>query len=58
MELKNHDLGNGETSPGVRYEKRALSNPETGDPIDGLHAVRITLDNPSQLNSYTTDMVV
>jgi 6-oxo-cyclohex-1-ene-carbonyl-CoA hydrolase len=25
--------------------------------VPGLHTVRITLDNPSQLNSYTTDMV-
>ena len=25
--------------------------------MDGLHAVRITLDNPKQLNSYTTEMV-
>jgi 6-oxo-cyclohex-1-ene-carbonyl-CoA hydrolase len=28
-----------------------------GRAVDGLHATRITLDNPSQLNSYTTDMV-
>jgi 6-oxo-cyclohex-1-ene-carbonyl-CoA hydrolase len=28
-----------------------------GQVVDGLHATRITLDNPAQLNSYTTEMV-
>jgi hypothetical protein len=33
-----------------------LRSPD-GTLVDGLHAVRITLDNPKQLNSYTTEMV-
>jgi 6-oxo-cyclohex-1-ene-carbonyl-CoA hydrolase len=28
-----------------------------GSPVDGLHNVWITLNNPSELNSYTTEMI-
>ena len=56
MEFKNHDLTNGHAPAGVSYETRPLKDPE-GNEIDGLHTVWITLDNPQQLNSYTTDMV-
>lgn len=42
--------------PTVRYESTPLRDPE-GGVVDGLHVVRITLDNPEQLNSYTTAMV-
>jgi len=41
---------------GVRYEKRAAIG-EDGKPVRGLYNAWIILDNPSQFNSYTTDMV-
>jgi len=40
----------------VRYEERPVLD-ESGSPVPGLHNVWITLDNPKQFNSYTTDMV-
>ncbi|HEY4646097.1 MAG TPA: 6-oxocyclohex-1-ene-1-carbonyl-CoA hydratase [Steroidobacteraceae bacterium] len=43
-------------SAGVRYEKRAVKDID-GKPVAGLHNAWITLDNPSEFNSYTTDMV-
>jgi 6-oxo-cyclohex-1-ene-carbonyl-CoA hydrolase len=56
MEWKNHDLPAQSTSGKVRYEERpALA--KDGKPAPGLHAIWITLDNPEQLNSYTTEMV-
>ena len=56
MEPKDHDLTAAADVPGIRYETMAVNDP-AGKVAPGLHAVRITLDNPSQLNSYTTDMV-
>jgi 6-oxo-cyclohex-1-ene-carbonyl-CoA hydrolase len=56
MEFKEHDLVNRSESPGVRYEETPLRDPG-GQPVAGLHNVRITLDNPKQFNSYTTEMV-
>jgi 6-oxo-cyclohex-1-ene-carbonyl-CoA hydrolase len=56
MELKNHDLTGPSGAPGVRYEETPLRAP-SGAEAPGLHTVRITLDNPTQLNSYTTEMV-
>jgi len=56
MELKNHDLTPDTTRPGVLYDPVPIRDPE-GRPVEGLHAARITLDNPKQHNSYTTDMV-
>ncbi|MCL4819479.1 MAG: 6-oxocyclohex-1-ene-1-carbonyl-CoA hydratase [Vicinamibacteria bacterium] len=56
MELKNHDLVPHREVPGVRYEEVPLKAPD-GSPVEGLHTVWITLDNPAQLNSYTTEMV-
>jgi 6-oxocyclohex-1-ene-carbonyl-CoA hydrolase len=43
-------------SPSVRYEKRPVKAAD-GRPVDGLYNAWITLDNPTQFNSYTTDMV-
>lgn len=51
MRFKNHDLVEHEDVPGIRYEEKPLAQ----EP--GLHTVWITLDNPKQLNSYTTEMV-
>jgi len=56
MEFKNHDLTAKSTIPGIRYDEVPVRRPD-GAEVEGLHAVRIMLDNPRQLNSYTTDMV-
>jgi 6-oxo-cyclohex-1-ene-carbonyl-CoA hydrolase len=56
MEQKNHDLCEPRTRAGVQYEEVPLRGPQ-GEPCQGLHWARITLDNPRQLNSYTTEMV-
>ena len=42
--------------PGVRYEKRPAKDRD-GKAVAGLCNAWITLDNPAQMNSYTTDMV-
>ncbi len=55
-EFKNHDLVDDISKPGVRYEKRPAKTPD-GKTVPGLYNAWITLDNPSQYNSYTTDMV-
>ena len=56
MELKDHSLIPDRDHEGVLYETAPLRTPEN-EGVDGLHAVRITLDNPKQYNSYTTAMV-
>ena len=43
-------------SKAVHYEKRPVKGTD-GKPVDGLFNAWITLDNPSQFNSYNTDMV-
>ncbi len=53
--FKSHDLAVSD-APGLRYERLPLIGPE-GERADGLFLVRITLDNPRQFNSYTTEMV-
>ncbi len=56
MEFKDHQLTAPSAHPGVLYEERPLRDPEGGS-VPGLHVVWIILDNPRQLNSYTTEMV-
>jgi 6-oxo-cyclohex-1-ene-carbonyl-CoA hydrolase len=56
MTFKDHNLTGAGEVPGLRYEERALRD-AAGDLVPGLHTVWITLDNPRQLNSYTTEMV-
>jgi 6-oxocyclohex-1-ene-carbonyl-CoA hydrolase len=56
MEWKDHDSPTPLSSGRVRYERRPVSTKD-GEAAPGLHAVWITLDNPEQLNSYTTEMV-
>jgi len=53
--LKNHELAE-IVVPGVKYEKRPAKTPD-GKAAPGLYNAWIWLDNPSQFNSYTTDMV-
>jgi 6-oxo-cyclohex-1-ene-carbonyl-CoA hydrolase len=55
-EFKNHDLVDDFAKPGVRYEKRPAKKPD-GTVVPGLYNAWIWLDNPTQFNSYTTDMV-
>ena len=53
--LRSHDLA--EISvPGVRVERRPAREPG-GKPAAGLSNAWIWLDNPTQYNSYTTEMV-
>ena len=54
--MKSHDLELPDTVAGVLYETRPLTDPSR-HPVPGLHVVWITLDNPAQLNSYTTEMI-
>jgi 6-oxocyclohex-1-ene-carbonyl-CoA hydrolase len=54
--LKSHDLVDTAGTPGVRYDLRPARKPD-GASVSGLYNAWITLDNPSQFNSYTTDMV-
>jgi 6-oxo-cyclohex-1-ene-carbonyl-CoA hydrolase len=56
MDWKDHDLQSAGRSGRVRYDERPVLGRDGGT-VEGLHAVWITLDNPEQLNSYTTDMV-
>jgi 6-oxo-cyclohex-1-ene-carbonyl-CoA hydrolase len=55
-ELVNYDLAPEVIVEGVTFEKRAARCPR-GHALDGLYNVWITLDNPKQYNSYTTEMV-
>ncbi len=60
--LKNHSQGgeqfwgSHDEAPCTVYEKVPIRNP-AGEVVEGLYAARITLNNPAQLNSYTTAMV-
>jgi len=56
MEFKHHDLVPEYSAEGVLYEKVPVRDPK-GESVPGIHAIRITLDNPKQFNSYTTAMV-
>jgi 6-oxo-cyclohex-1-ene-carbonyl-CoA hydrolase len=56
MLLKDHTLAPATEIDSLRYEERPLQD-DAGAVVADLHSVRITLDNPSQLNSYTTDMI-
>ena len=59
-EPKDHNLVADNTreavSKAVHYEKRPVKGTD-GKPVAGLFNAWITLDNPSQFNSYNTDMV-
>jgi len=55
MQLKNHSLLADYRFEHITYELRPAVDPK-GRPVDGLFNAWIVLDNPSQMNSYTTDM--
>jgi 6-oxo-cyclohex-1-ene-carbonyl-CoA hydrolase len=58
--LKDHYLWGDEyfsdQDPGIIFEKKPILDPG-GKPVEDLYSARITLNNPKQYNSYTTDMV-
>ncbi len=60
--LKEHFLWGkehfGTTPPSIIYEKKPLVNQVKGETIKDLGTAWITLNNPSQFNSYTTKMVM
>jgi 6-oxo-cyclohex-1-ene-carbonyl-CoA hydrolase len=60
-ELKDHQVYGdeyfGTEAPCTMYEKKPLVNPATGETVEGLYTAWITMNNPAQLNSYTTEMV-
>jgi 6-oxo-cyclohex-1-ene-carbonyl-CoA hydrolase len=47
----------GKEAPCTIYEERPVIDPTTGKTVDGLFTAWIILNNPDQLNSYTTEMV-
>ena len=55
-ELKDYGLAPEVIVPGVTLERKPAHGAD-GQLVDGLYNAWITLDNPKQLNSYTTDMV-
>ncbi len=59
-EIKNHELFGdeyfGTEPPSVIYELKPVKDAD-GNPVEGLTTAWITLNNPKQYNSYTTDMV-
>jgi 6-oxo-cyclohex-1-ene-carbonyl-CoA hydrolase len=52
--LKNHNLTETFEPKEILYEHRPVLD-RSGQPVEGLYNVWITLDNPKELNSYTTD---
>jgi 6-oxo-cyclohex-1-ene-carbonyl-CoA hydrolase len=61
-EIKDHTLwgdeyfGTMDKPPCVVYDKKPIVDPK-GNPVEGLYAAWIWLNNPNQYNSYTTEMV-
>jgi len=59
-EIKDHALGGkehwGSEPPCTQYEKRPIIDAD-GKAVDDLYTAWITLNNPAQYNSYTTEMV-
>ena len=60
-EAKSHQIYGdewfGTEAPCTMYEKKPLVNPQTGEVIEGLYNAWITLNNPAQYGSYTTEMI-
>jgi len=53
--VKNHNLVEDLAPRNILTERRPVRD-RSGKPVEGLHNVWITLNNPNELNSYTTDM--
>ncbi|MDX1584781.1 MAG: 6-oxocyclohex-1-ene-1-carbonyl-CoA hydratase, partial [Thermoanaerobaculia bacterium] len=54
--MKSHNLVSEFEPAEIVVSRRPVFDRE-GSPVEGLHNVWITLNNPSELNSYTTEMV-
>ena len=54
--MKDHDLTDSFEPEGILYEERPVLD-RSGEPVPGLHNIWITLDNPEELNSYTTETI-
>lgn len=54
--MKNHDLVEPFTPREILVDRRPVRDRDGGI-VSGLHAVQITLNNPRELNSYTTSIV-
>ena len=54
--MHDHNLVESFPTRFILVEQRPVKD-RSGAPVEGLHNVWITLNNPSELNSYTTDMV-
>ena len=54
--MKNHNLVEDFDPKLIRVSRRAVRD-RGGAPVEGLHNLWITLNNPKELNSYTTEMV-
>jgi 6-oxocyclohex-1-ene-carbonyl-CoA hydrolase len=52
---QNHNLVEGFSPRSILVEQRPARD-RSGAPVEGLHNLWITLNNPAELNSYTTDM--
>ncbi|KGP75284.1 6-oxo-cyclohex-1-ene-carbonyl-CoA hydrolase [Desulfosporosinus sp. Tol-M] len=59
-DIKNHELFGtehfGTEAPCVVYELKPVIDPK-GNPVPGCNTAWVTLNNPAQFNSYTTEMV-
>lgn len=60
-EIKDHHLFGdehfGTEPPCTMYERKPLINPNTGKEEEGLYTAWVTLNNPAQYGSYTTQML-
>ncbi len=54
--MKNHNLTAGFTPREILVSRHPVLD-TAGLPVDGLHSIWITLNNPKEMNSYTSDMV-
>jgi 6-oxo-cyclohex-1-ene-carbonyl-CoA hydrolase len=54
--VNNHNLVESFPTRSILIERRAVKD-RSGEPVEGLHNLWIALNNPAELNSYTTDMV-
>ena len=54
--MKDHGLTDSFEPEGILYEERPVLD-RSGEPVPGLHNIWITLDNPEELNSYTTETI-
>lgn len=56
MEWKHHQLVNDMSYREILYQQRPVYSP-SGTIAEGLHTIWITINNPEQLNSYTTQAI-